>query len=67
MKIIDTVRLIRHNSVPRLDQVDVSSGGIGTNHSHDNKAFLDLMNIDPELRLLYNSNLVAVPLLQEDW
>lgn len=67
MKIIDTVRLIRHSPVPRLDQVDVSSGGSGTDHTHANKAFLDLMNIDPELRLIYGVDLVSIPLIQEDW
>ncbi len=67
MKIIDTVRVIRHQSIPRLDQIDVSSGGSATDHTHVNKTFLDLLNIDTEERLTYMTDLVAIPLLQEEW
>lgn len=67
MKIIDTVRLIRHNAIPRLDDTSVSSGGTGTDHTHANKAFLDELNINNERTLTYESQPTSIPLLQEDW
>lgn len=67
MQIIDTVRVIRNTKIPRLDQVDVSSGGTVTDHTHTNKTFLDALNIDESLRLTYADDILAIPLLQEDW
>lgn len=66
-RIIHTVRYINKSPIPRLDRVNLSSGSTGTDHTHANKPFLDDLNIDLEDRLLYENEVLPIPVIEDTW
>ena len=70
MKLLLVDRYIRDTAIPRLDQMDETTGsgsGSGTDHTHPNKSFLDNLNIDSSYRLTYENQVLSVPILEENW
>jgi hypothetical protein len=72
MKQPEHKRSIRWRPVKRLsDQVEITGGldsvSAPTDHTHNNKSFLDNLNIDINGRLTNQGTVINTPLLDEQW